>query len=219
MTWSIWLMFLMLSLTAAFSPGPGVLFAIATASHAGPKQVIYSSGGNALGVLIVAGLATTGLGTLFHTSATAFSMFKLLGAGYLMWLGFRAWKSGTTVLLNKTPTNLLSTATTIVPQSVPSGSQLFRQGLLVAVTNPKAIMFFAAVFPQFMQLNQFDWSLFLLLSFTFVACTLLSHLCYVFGIVYFGQRLQSNLWVRHSHQVVALVFVTMACALLRLSVT
>jgi len=160
MTVSTWLLFLSVSLAAAFSPGPGVLMAISTATTMGARRALYSSAGNALGVFIVATTAVAGLGLLLKTSALAFGALKVAGAAYLIYLGIKAWRHASLV------TETTETAAPAVAQpSAAEASRLstFRAGLLVAVSNPKAILFFTAVFPQFMPPDHVDPVRFLLL--------------------------------------------------------
>ncbi|MYM34797.1 LysE family transporter [Duganella sp. FT94W] len=169
MSFSTWLLFVSVSLVAAFSPGPGVLMAISTASSHGARRAFYSSAGNALGVFIVATTAVTGLGLVLKASELAFGLLKLAGAAYLIYLGIKAWRNAGK-----------QTAAQAQQQPVAeSRLSTFRAGLLVAVSNPKAILFFTAVFPQFMPQDHIDPLRFLLLTATFTACTLLSHFFYV----------------------------------------
>src|SRR5471032_800964 len=97
MTVSTWLLFLSVSLAAAFSPGPGVLMAISTATTMGARRALYSSDGNALGVFIVSTTAVAGLGLLLKTSALAFGALKVAGAAYLIYLSIKAWRHASLV--------------------------------------------------------------------------------------------------------------------------
>src|SRR5450830_455618 len=132
MTVSTWLLFLSVSLAAAFSPGPGVLMAISTASTQGAGRAFYSSIGNALGVLIVATTAVTGLGLVLKASALAFGLLKVAGAAYLVYLGIKTWRNA------GTPAAQARQRPTVEASRLGT----FRAGLLVAVSNPKAILFF-----------------------------------------------------------------------------
>nr|WP_314861397.1 LysE family translocator [uncultured Undibacterium sp.] len=167
---SSWLAFLFVSLAATFSPGPGVLLAISTSFALGPRRTLYSSAGNALGVVIVAMIAVTSVGMLLQTSPLAFVVLKTLGAGYLVYLGVRQWlQKASQVRIGSVNTPPLNT----------SRFGVFSRGLLVALTNPKAILFFTAIFPQFMPDKGVDLVRFLLLTSTFVVCVMISHLCYI----------------------------------------
>ncbi len=170
MTYSAWLLFITISLVTAFSPGPGILLAISNAVAWGPRKTLCSSAGNVLGVFIVSGAAMAGLGTLLHGSAWLFALLKTLGALYLIYLGFRQWTSKTSMFDKPLPD---------AAQPGKSNAGLFRQGLLVALTNPKSILFFTALFPQFIQPQAPVLPQFLALTSAFTACVLSSHFAYV----------------------------------------
>ena len=209
MTISTWLLFLSVSLAAAFSPGPGVLMAISTATTQGAGRALYSSLGNALGVFIVATTAVAGLGLVLKTSALAFGALKVAGAAYLIYLGVKTWRQA-------------SAAPAPADASVPSASAVqasrlstFRSGLLVAVSNPKAILFFTAVFPQFMPPDHIDPMRFLLLTSTFTACTLLSHFFYVACASWMKRKVrQSAARSRFTKRTTGALFIGMGGALL-----
>lgn len=168
MTPSAWLLFITISLVTALSPGPGILLAVSNAVAWGPRKTLWSSSGNVLGVFSVSAMA--GLGTLLHTSAWLFAVLKTVGAVYLIYLGWRQWSSKTSMFDAPLP---------MQSQLDKTNAALFRQGLLVAVTNPKSILFFTALFPQFIHPEAPVLPQFLALTSAFAACVLLSHLTYV----------------------------------------
>ncbi len=214
MTVSTWLLFLSVSLAAAFSPGPGVLMAISTATTMGARRALYSSAGNALGVFIVATTAVAGLGLLLKTSALAFGALKVAGAAYLIFLGFKAWRNASLV------TETAETAAAAVQPGAAEASRLstFRAGLLVAVSNPKAILFFTAVFPQFMPPDHVDPVRFLLLTSIFTSCTLLSHFFYVACASWLKRSVKHSIArARLAKRATGVIFVGMGGALLTLT--
>jgi homoserine/homoserine lactone efflux protein len=213
MTFSTWLLFLAVSLAAAFSPGPGVLMAISTATTMGARRAFFSSMGNALGVFIVATTAVAGLGLLLKTSALAFGALKLAGAAYLIYLGIKAWRSAGLVTAATR-----AAATPSTPPAQASRLSTFRSGLLVAVSNPKSIMFFTAVFPQFMPPDHIDPLRFLLLTSTFTGCTLVAHFVYVACASWLKRSVtQSLARTRLAKRTTGVIFVGMGGALLTLS--
>lgn len=168
-----WWLFCSLALLTAFSPGPAVLLAVSNAAAHGARRALIGSAGNALGVFLVAATAMLGLGALLKTSAWLFGALKLAGAAYLIWLGIRQWRARD---------DLFASAPALAAVGSPRGPLLrnmFLQGLLVASTNPKSILFFTALLPQFMRVDAPLAPQFFALTLSFAACTVLSHLCYV----------------------------------------
>ncbi|WP_067722991.1 LysE family translocator [Nocardia yamanashiensis] len=119
-------------------PGPGVLFVIGRALTDGRKAALLSVAGHAIGVLVVLCLVAAGLGTVLAASAVALTVVKLAGALYLIHLGIQAIRE------RRSLRDALLTKTEPV-----RGKRLFRQAILVGLSNPKAIIFFSAVLPQF----------------------------------------------------------------------
>jgi threonine/homoserine/homoserine lactone efflux protein len=129
--------FLAASLVLALTPGPGVLFIVARSLGQGRRAGLASVAGVALGNLGNASAAALGLAVLFAASSLAFTVVKYAGAAYLVYLGLKA---------------LLAPAAGMAAPGAPpsSGARLFRDGLIVALLNPKTTLFFAAFLPQFM---------------------------------------------------------------------
>lgn len=169
MPFSTWLLFCGVAFLASFSPGPGVLLAISNSMAVGARHTVFSSLGNAAGLFIVSGAATAGMGALLAVSASAFLVVKVIGAGYLVFLGIKQWRSE--------PMRLDASAAN--PHQPHTAGQLFLQGMGVAVTNPKAILFFTALFPQFLTPGAPLLGQTVLLTATFTVLALASHAFYV----------------------------------------
>ena len=119
-------------------PGPSVLFVIGRALSLGRASAIASVVGNAVGVYVVAVLVAFGLGTLVQRSDTAFTVIKLAGAAYLVLLGVQAFRHRHDIA-----------AALEARVSQVSRWRAMRQGFIVGVGNPKALIIFGAVLPQF----------------------------------------------------------------------
>lgn len=167
---SNWLLFCSIALLVTFSPGPAVLLAISNAIAVGPRRAMISSMGNGFGLFIISGVAMAGMGVVLATSATAFMLLKLAGALYLVYLGIKQWRS---------KASIVAAAPVVQGAANPNSFwKLFRQGLTVALTNPKAILFFSALFPQFITPGEPVAIQFTVLTSSFVACAMLAHLFY-----------------------------------------
>jgi len=133
--WTLLTAFVSASLLLAITPGPGVLYIITRSLAQGRSAGLASVAGVALGNLVNAIGAAVGLAALFSVSSMAFTVVKYLGAAYLVYLGIR------------TLTADRNEPSKPVPTRTP---RVFRDGLWVAVLNPKTTLFFAAFLPQFM---------------------------------------------------------------------
>lgn len=123
-------------------PGPTVLFTIGRAMALGRLGGFLSILGTALGsILLVVGVAL-GVGTVVAQSIVLFTVVKVLGAGYLIFLGIQAIRHRR---------DAAATASGTVPKR--SGARLLGEGFVVGVTNPKSIAFFLAILPQFVDLD------------------------------------------------------------------
>lgn len=134
------LAFLAASLVLALTPGPGVLYIVGRSLLQGRGHGLASVAGVALGNLGNAVAAALGLAALFRVSALAFELVKFAGAAYLVFLGVKA---------------LRAAASAEVPVAAPARlGRVFREGLVVALLNPKTAVFFLAFLPQFMSSGQ-----------------------------------------------------------------
>ena len=121
-----------------FSPGPTMLMCITTALNHGPRKAMASVAGSVSAVLCVMLLSALGLGALLAASETAFTAAKFIGAAYLIWLSIKTFRSDATALDTASNSARLSSRS------------LYLRGFLIGASNPKALLFFAAFFPQFL---------------------------------------------------------------------
>ncbi|MDO9359143.1 MAG: LysE family translocator [Polaromonas sp.] len=206
---SNWLVFCGVSLVLCFTPGPAVLLAVSNSVAVGARRTVMSSLGNALGIFIISGIAMAGLGAVLAVSATAFMVLKVVGALYLIYLGVRQWRS-TDNAFAATAAPLVGTANTRLEW------RLFAQGLGVALTNPKSILFFSALFPQFLTPGASIFGQYLLLTGTFTVCALLSHAFYVVLVRVLKGQLASPARARLFNRVSGGMFILLGLSLLRL---
>lgn len=174
MTLSTWFLFITISLLTAFSPGPAVLLAVSNAIAWGPRKTLFGSSlGSVVGIFTVSAAAMAGLGTLLHSSAWLFAALKTTGAVYLIYLGWRQWTNKSSMF------DKPLAAEAGGPKIQKTLADLTRQGLLVSLSNPKCILFFTALFPQFIHVESPMLPQFLALTAVFAVCSLSSHVVYV----------------------------------------
>jgi threonine/homoserine/homoserine lactone efflux protein len=132
------LAFAAISFVLIIIPGPSVLFVIGRALAHGRRAALTTVVGNTLGLCVLVAAVAFGIGSIVERSIVVFTGLKLAGAAYLVYLGIKAWRARRS----------LTTAFT----ADSSGHGALRSvwdGFAVGVTNPKTIVFFAAVLPQF----------------------------------------------------------------------
>ena len=135
-----WLLFSSIALVATITPGPAV-FLVATHSISySPARAVFTILGNISGLFIMSLLSVLGLGAIVLCSTTTFVLIKSIGACYLIYLGIKLWKGGFVRVSVADNTNSLKK---------DGNLKLYFQGLMVALSNPKAIAFTTALFPQF----------------------------------------------------------------------
>jgi len=138
MNWETWLLFVITEAVLSMTPGPAVLFVLSQALRRGPGKSVWASGGILLANAVYFVLSATSLGAVIVASYRAFFVIKWAGAAYLIYLGLRSFRSKTSVL----PMHEIDP-----PHS--SGWGILRDGFFLQGANPKALLFFAAILPQF----------------------------------------------------------------------
>ncbi|HMM55310.1 MAG TPA: LysE family transporter [Candidatus Desulfobacillus sp.] len=139
MTLDAWLIYLLAALGLSLSPGPNGLLALSHGALHGSRKTLFTLCGSALGFTAVIALSMFGIGALVASSAAWLTLLKWLGGAYLVWLGLQLWRAPP-VAMDARPA-----------AAAASGRSLFRQGFLSAATNPKALLFFTAFLPLFIE--------------------------------------------------------------------
>lgn len=124
-------------------PGPSVLFVIGRALAQGRRAALTTVVGNTLGAYVLIVAVAFGIGAVVERSILVFTVLKLAGAAYLVFLGVKAWRHRGSLQAAVTGAG-----------AAQGGLRTFSEGFAVGVTNPKTIVFFAAVLPQFVDRGQ-----------------------------------------------------------------
>ena len=164
-----WLLYTLAALGLSLTPGPNGLLALTHGALYGVRKTLFTIAGGALGFTIIIALSLFGIGALLAASAELLIVLKWAGGAYLVWLGIQVWRSPPLGMDNS------HTGTTI------TGSAVFRQGLLAAVTNPKVILFFVAFLPQFLTTDLPLFGQFVVMTITFVGIEILFELSVAAG--------------------------------------
>ncbi len=121
-------------------PGPSVVFVIGRALAYGQRVALASVAGNTLGLFVVMTLVAVGLGAVVAESIVVFTVLKIVGAAYLVWLGVQAFRHRSGLHVDAES----------VREPI-GGRTAMRQGFVVGISNPKGFMIFAALLPQFVE--------------------------------------------------------------------
>ena len=202
MTLTTYLLYLAAVALLVLSPGPTMLMCITTSLNHGPRQAVTSALGSVSAVLGVMLLSALGLGALLAASRAAFTVAKVLGAAYLIYLGIKTFRSEATVL---------SDGTYAKPAM---RSSFFLKGFLVGASNPKALLFFAAFFPQFLNPAVAFAPQFALLALTFMAFELAVLTCCALGVARIAPVLRASGPMRWVNRICGGLFTLMGTLLL-----
>ena len=146
MDWHVWLAYFLAAWLIALSPGSGAVLSMSHGLQYGVRQTTATIVGLQIGLAFILLVAGAGVGALLLASTTAFMVVKVLGAGYLIWLGVKQWRA---------PVD--GAASDAAAPSEPAGlsvRQRLLRGALTNATNPKGIVFMVAVLPQFIDPNK-----------------------------------------------------------------
>jgi len=137
-TWQIWLLFVMTEAVLSVTPGPAVLYVLSQAIQRGPGKSVWGSWGILSANAMYFALSATSLGAVIVASYKLFFLIKWAGAAYLVYLGVRSFVGKSSVM-----------AIPAAESDGRSGPRVLRDGFFLQAANPKALLFFTAILPQF----------------------------------------------------------------------
>ncbi len=202
MTFDQWFLFVFTTFFISASPGPNMLLAFQFGINYGVKKTIYTLLGLSTGLLILLGISGLAVSFLSHTFPMVFELAKLLGAAYLLYLAYHSWQSQSHSLEGG---NI---------RIVPSKSRLYRTGLSVALSNPKAILFFAAFFPKFINTEGSIANQYMILIVSFFMIETLWQCIYTFSGKILSAWLQQGNRLRWLNRICGILFAIIAISLI-----
>ena len=140
MSLSTWWLFVVMTFVVSATPGPNMLLVMSISARHELRSAVVTMAGCMTALLAMMSISAAGLGALLQAFPTVFDTLRIAGAAYLAYLGIKCWRSP---VQEQRPGSRQPSGPTAT-----SGA-LYRQGFLVAASNPKAILFAAAFFPQF----------------------------------------------------------------------
>ncbi len=146
-----WWLFVLMTFVVSATPGPNMLLVLSNSARLGLRAAVATMVGCMTALLAMMSISAAGLGALLQMFPAVFDALRLAGAAYLAYLGIKSWRA---------PVHDPALDAPKVPVAAASSGMLLRQGMLVAASNPKAILFAVAFLPQFIdpqhaQLPQF----------------------------------------------------------------
>lgn len=169
MDFNVWLAFFAASWVIAISPGSGAVLSMSHGLAYGVRHTGATIAGLQLGLSVILLIAGVGVGALLLASAAAFTVVKVLGAGYLIWLGVKQWRSP----VDATPARQGAEGGVAGARTgLPTVRERMLIGFMTNVTNPKGIVFMVAVLPQFIDPSRPLWLQLLILLATSISVDL-----------------------------------------------
>jgi homoserine/homoserine lactone efflux protein len=185
MTFDYFIAYFLILFIATITPGPNMLLAINHGVNYGILRTIYSGLGNLIGNLLMALVSILGLGAVLLASSIVFNIIKWIGIIYLIFIGLK-------LIFEPVKTDI-SNDSNDKPASSKRKGKLFLDGFIIAIGNPKGILFFTALFPQFINIKYATLSGFIII---FITLGIVAFGCYMLYAI-FGARL-NRLFQLHS---------------------
>jgi homoserine/homoserine lactone efflux protein len=142
-SWQLWLLFVMTEAVLSLTPGPAVLFVLSQGIRCGAAESVWASCGILSANAMYFALSATSLGAVIVASYRLFFFIKWIGAGYLVYLGVISFFGHSSIL--SLPEE---------PSARRTGPGILRDGFVLQAANPKALLFFTAILPQFIDAHQ-----------------------------------------------------------------
>lgn len=179
-----WWLFVLMTFVVSATPGPNMLLVLSMSARHGLRPALATMLGCMTSLLAMMSVSAAGLGALLQAFPAVFDALRLAGAAYLAYLGIKCWRA---------PVH--NTANDAAPGSEPvvRMGALYRQGMLVAASNPKAILFAVAFLPQFINPEAAQTGQFGILLLTFAVIEVGWYFVYALS----GNRLAS--YLRRAH--------------------
>lgn len=141
---SLFTLFLITSLANILSPGMGVIFAVSLSLQQGWHKTLFFAVGQAVGIALLFTMALSGMGLILMSSPVLFATIKIVGAFFVLYLGWKSWRKPAIHFAPDTHTQV--TSDSAVPNGVWSN---FSKGIVISLCNPQPIVFGITVLPQF----------------------------------------------------------------------
>jgi len=188
-----WSIFLPACFALNCAPGPNNMLAFSNGARLGFLPGLVGGLGRMPAFALLILITIVGLGTVLATSATAFTLVKIAGAIYLVYVGIQFWRKAKALAEAQSRDSALKA--------------LMRRDFLIAISNPKAIAIFTAFFPQFIDASTPAWSQLATMGGAFLLLEAVAVLIYVLAGVLLGKALKSGRVFTHLNRLVGGVLI------------
>ncbi|QZA81718.1 LysE family translocator [Deefgea piscis] len=199
MSLQIWLAFIATTCFISATPGPNMLLMISHGARYGWRATTATMAGTIVGLALLLSASAMGVSTILAASALLFTALKIVGALYLLYLGYQCWNAGSQLSLPNA--------------NADTARARFRTGLTIALSNPKAILFAGAFLPQFINPNLPQGPQWLILLSSFFVIELSWQLIYALGGMSLARWLASGQRIKAFNRSCALAFFAVGGAL------
>lgn len=216
MSLSVFLLFLFSTVLVSATPGPNMLLAFQYGLNHGVRQTLWVLAGLSFGLFMLLVSALLGIDIISRKLPWLLTVMKVAGALYLIYLGVQSWRhADDTVQFNKgAKSHIPQSQTQAKGHIVKSARQRFRQGMWVSLSNPKAILFFAAFFPKFINFNAPLWPQYVWLTLGFFISETTWQMAYTLGGTKLSGWLGQGSRLLWLNRICGLIFIFIAIALL-----
>ena len=201
MNLSTWWLFFAMTFVVSATPGPNMLLVMRSSARFGVRAAVATMAGCMSALLVMMSVSAAGLGALLHAFPAVFDVLRLGGAAYLAYLGVVCWR---------TPVQEGAPDPQAPAAARHSAWALYRQGAMVAGSNPKAMLFAAAFFPQFIHADQAPLPQFAILLATFTVIEVSWYFVYAFSGHKLSKYLQQAKVMRMFNRVTGGAFIGFA---------
>ena len=210
MNLSTWWLFVTATFFISAAPGPNMLLIMNQSVRFGLRASIYSMAGCMTALMIMFTLSALGLGVILQNAPNVFTALRWAGALYLAYLGYKVWTAPVEPVEITESDNIKNNSTLGNKYAGYSGFNLYKTGFFTAGSNPKALLFAAALLPQFIQAELPQVPQLLILLATFSVLEILWYFIYALGGLSMAQQLRKPNVLRWFNRVTGGAFIGFA---------